>query len=1152
MPTLHSDDTPHKDNTSTRKLHVKSDSPKEEKSDKSGRHHARNVDFAMDYFVANDPAESKLITDLEENTALPPPQKPPMGHRRGASRKLHHFVKQMNRKGHSRQKSSTMSSGSYGSHDNNDLFRMASTTEVPPTEPVYNSLNHHQLQDVNEDSAVSNSNTPLLPSRSRLNSRDSSSRRASAARRRSSSIKELQPVASEFLANLANDLDEDSHGFGDFFHNGAAGSRRKESHGSKNEDPLLTSPTHTGHHRRQRTTTDALYDHAMHLERLFATEPNNNYGEKEWLLDNPSKQQGGEEQQAEPGSPTLSDITRGDDDEEGGDPERGADVRRSLLGRRHNIQPPNRLKAALWEFVNILGPWDILDGICYFLLYRVLLMVVPLLSLSAILFYWFQNPNFDFIPTDDARLSWALIFAARLVLTFSLAEATQYTLEVFTTRTTISVRVAGPLISLVAMQSLGWPCLLASWGTWTALIMRGGGDFVKNWLYFLHIGMFSTHNSDDGFLDSVIYGRILLAMVFVGVATAAKRTAVALYLSRRMLQYYRKQLGDLLADMKLVMEVAELAEATENEEFSRLMEEETKFHNSFRTSNTGNESAASTAPLTSLKRGQSAAKMVPTLSPSSPSLENLLIREFSTDEDDDEDSGSLLLSDHEPTQRFSRGSSPISIRSVQHVTKMTSHVSGAASVATSTSAKVPIQWNELKNQAKPKRRVQMERTMSPIELATSAGEIQRTHRQKQSSRGIDTMATHLDHWEEPETKGEKKALPSLHDILQFRKAMDFLENPYPFSVAFGPARTRRECIKSSVRCYRRLLRFVPGESVLDFNVIGDLLAYDENNNPLEKKALALVNLFLPEKDNVIHQLEFVRSVDAVYKSLRFLRASIINSTKIDTVLENVFDMVFNGILAIIVMTLLGLNPWPLLVSFSTVMVSFAFSFGPSCAKYIEGMLMIAIRRPYDIGDRITIISGESLTQPTPDDTWLVEDISLSTTTLRFSASNEISTINNAAIANSRIVNGARSTKAIVTIAIKFGLRTTHEQIDIFRDRVEFFLKDRPEIWDGLVHFRNDAVDHNAAYVQYLLRVQHKKSWQDMPPIMVHKGELDRYCTKVAVDLNIAWLSSHHRIRVVEVPPIQYAKDDDGGVDGKVIGTGKGEEPFMKFIKAEVG
>ena len=51
--------------------------------------------------------------------------------------------------------------------------------------------------------------------------------------------------------------------------------------------------------------------------------------------------------------------------------------------------------------------------------------------------------------------------------------------------------------------------------------------------------------------------------------------------------------------------------------------------------------------------------------------------------------------------------------------------------------------------------------------------------------------------------------------------------------------------------------------------------------------------------------------------------------------EDGFDVLFNGILAILVMTILGLNPWPLLVSFSTVMVSFAFSFGPSCAKYIE-------------------------------------------------------------------------------------------------------------------------------------------------------------------------------------------------------------------------
>lgn len=130
------------------------------------------------------------------------------------------------------------------------------------------------------------------------------------------------------------------------------------------------------------------------------------------------------------------------------------------------------------------------------------------------------------------------------------------------------------------------------------------------------------------------------------------------------------------------------------------------------------------------------------------------------------------------------------------------------------------------------------------------------------------------------------------------------------------------------------MKFTPGASVLDFNVLG-ALAYDDEGDPDEKKALALVKVFQPEKGSVLCQLSFVQSVDYVYKSLRYLRASILNSSKIDSVLEDAFDLVLNGILGILVMTLIGLNPWPLLVSFSTVMVSFAFSFGPSCAKYIE-------------------------------------------------------------------------------------------------------------------------------------------------------------------------------------------------------------------------
>lgn len=129
------------------------------------------------------------------------------------------------------------------------------------------------------------------------------------------------------------------------------------------------------------------------------------------------------------------------------------------------------------------------------------------------------------------------------------------------------------------------------------------------------------------------------------------------------------------------------------------------------------------------------------------------------------------------------------------------------------------------------------------------------------------------------------------------------------------ARNRKECIKSSVRVYKRLLRFTPGDSVLPYDVIG-ALAIDDDGDLDEKRAQSLLHVFLPDKDNTLRQLSFVQSIDYIYKDLRFLRASILNSSKIDSVLEDAFDVIFNGILVIIVMTILGLNPWPLLVSFS--------------------------------------------------------------------------------------------------------------------------------------------------------------------------------------------------------------------------------------------
>lgn len=169
---------------------------------------------------------------------------------------------------------------------------------------------------------------------------------------------------------------------------------------------------------------------------------------------------------------------------------------------------------------------------------------------------------------------------------------------------------------------------------------------------------------------------------------------------------------------------------------------------------------------------------------------------------------------------------------------------------------------------------------------------------------------------------------------------------------------------------------------------------------------------------------------------------------------------------------------------------------------MEGILMIAVRRPYDIGDRITICSAETVANPTWGDTWLVEDISLTTTTMRYSATNEVATINNASVANSRIVNCARSPKASITFRMRFTITATQKQVDEFRMRLESYLEDRPRIWVGLIHYRMEQTDSDNGFVVWMFRVQHSKSWQELGPIMIHKGEVEKYADEIATEIGI--------------------------------------------------
>lgn len=203
-----------------------------------------------------------------------------------------------------------------------------------------------------------------------------------------------------------------------------------------------------------------------------------------------------------------------------------------------------------------------------------------------------------------------------------------------------------------------------------------------------------------------------------------------------------------------------------------------------------------------------------------------------------------------------------------------------------------------------------------------------------SARKIKTM---LDRWSEPINKLDKTDDASIADILEYRKALTYMDDAYPFSQAFGEASTRYQCIKSAQRTFGRFLR---GNNSIKFDVLS--LALGENFDDPDAQILVEGNklkkmkaLFRPDKHDEVNMIAFIQACDNVYKRLRFFRASVGNASVIDHVLEGIIDGLFNVFLAVIILLLMKFNPYPILVSMSTLMVSFAFAFGPSASRYIE-------------------------------------------------------------------------------------------------------------------------------------------------------------------------------------------------------------------------
>lgn len=134
--------------------------------------------------------------------------------------------------------------------------------------------------------------------------------------------------------------------------------------------------------------------------------------------------------------------------------------------------------------------------------------------------------------------------------------------------------------------------------------------------------------------------------------------------------------------------------------------------------------------------------------------------------------------------------------------------------------------------------------------------------------------------------------------------------------------------------------------------------------------------------------------------------------------------------------------------------------------------------------------------------WIVENVTLFETECTWAPTNERASLSNGSLANSRIINWARSPQAQFHIFLNLPINTPYEKILILKSAVEEYMKARPREWLALNGFRANRIFPEKGFVEYLIVIMHRDSWQMIGQVLDSKANLSSYCMEVTKQLGL--------------------------------------------------
>jgi hypothetical protein len=132
------------------------------------------------------------------------------------------------------------------------------------------------------------------------------------------------------------------------------------------------------------------------------------------------------------------------------------------------------------------------------------------------------------------------------------------------------------------------------------------------------------------------------------------------------------------------------------------------------------------------------------------------------------------------------------------------------------------------------------------------------------------------------------------------------------------------------------------------------------------------------------------------------------------------------------------------------------------------------------------------------------------------------------------------------------LTVPYSKLQIFRTALEQFVKDRPREWLSMLGFRATTVEAQEGYIEYIVVLQHRESWQQVTPLYMSKAAVSSFALELAKQMDMRYVSPPMPI-LLQQQQVPQASSTTGSVTGPNLSDRAtpvaGLHPDMRSVSA---